>query len=271
MSPAHDLFRQNGCYVARGLLPPGEIAAVLASIERTIRRQLGHIGAPAPQPGLHAALRCLYATDLPRYKSVLAALWRKSDVFGLMRHPSLFSFLRQSFGWADVFLPGGEVALLMASDLQIPDGYFGLGTHQDFASVQGSLDGVVAWIPLTPVDLAGWTIEVALGSHRAGLITDVDHTSIGWEVRPADAADANWIAIEAEPGDVVFMSVFTLHRSLREGAADRMRLALSTRFDNAEEPTFEARAYPTAYQRTVKRDLYVPDFPTPAQMAALFG
>ena len=67
------------------------------------------------------------------------------------------------------------------------------------------------------------------------------------------------------------MSVFTLHRSLREGAADRMRLALSTRFDNAEEPTFEARAYPTAYQRTVKRDLYVPDFPSPAQMAALFG
>lgn len=271
MSPELETLRQDGFYVARGVLPPREAAAVLAGVHRTITDQLRAIGAPADTDDLHEALRRLHAGDIERYKRVLGALWRKADVAALTRHPAILGFLQRAFGWRDVFLPGGEVALLMAEDLKIPGGYFGLGAHQDFPSVQGSLDGVVAWIPLTPVDRDSWTIEVIPGSHRRGLITDVDETRSGWEVRPRQLEDAEWLPVEAAPGDVVFLSVFTVHRSRREGDPARMRLALSTRFDNGAEPTFVDRAYPTAYQRTVHRDQYVADFPSAAQVKALFG
>jgi hypothetical protein len=50
-----------------------------------------------------------------------------------------------------------------------------------------------------------------------------------------------------------------------------MRLALSTRFDNGAEPTFIARGYPTAYQRSVHREQFVSDFPTAAQIKSVFG
>ncbi len=271
MSKAWDELRHTGFCVARGLLPVSDAQRVLDSIHRSIIGQLGYCGVNAFGAELHESLRMLHRVSLDRYKSTLAALWRKADVAALMRHPALFAFLRQEFGWQDVFLPGGEVALLMAADLKIPGGYFGFGAHQDFPSVQGSLDGVVAWIPLTAVDADSWTIEVLPASHWQGLIQDVDRTANGWEISPAQIEEADWQPLDAAVGDVVFMSVFTVHRSKRDGDERRMRLALSTRFDNADDPSFIARAFPTAYQRSVHRDLYVSDFPTPQQLASVFG
>ena len=188
-----------------------------------------------------------------------------------MHHSALFDFLREVFGWREVFLPGGEVVLIVAGDLRIPGGYFGLGPHQDFPSVQGSLDGLVAWIPLTDVDRNSHTLEVVPGSHRRGLITQVEHTRNGWEIPPDQLSTAEWQPIEATPGDVAFLSVFMIHRTAPVGDPGRLRIALSTRFDNAAEPTFIARSYPTAYQRQVRRDQYLPDFPTAAQINDLFG
>jgi hypothetical protein len=271
MRPELESFRRDGFLVVSKLLPPNHVAAVLDSINRTIRDQLRYLDVPVRSADLYAALRALHAADIDRYKMTLGALWRKEDVSALMRHPELIEFLHAAFGWHDVFLPGGEVALLMAADLKIPGGYFGLDAHQDFPSVQGSLDGIVAWIPLTDVDRNSWPIEVAPGSHRRGLITEVDKTPAGWQVRPAELADVEWVAVEAAAGDVVFMSVFTMHRSAREGDPRRLRIALSTRFDNGAEPTFIARGYPTAYQRNVHREQYLANFPDAAQIAALFG
>ena len=270
MTKAWDEFRRNGFCVARGLLPTTDARTVLDSIHRSIIAQLDYCGVNAEGAGLHESLRRLHRADIDRYKRTLSALWRKADVAALMRHPALFAFLRQEFGWQDVFLPGGEVALLMAADLKIPGGYFGLGAHQDFPSVQGSLDGVVAWIPLTAVDADGWTIEVLPASHWRGLIQDVDHTVSGWEIRAAQIEGADWQPVVAAVGDVVFMSVFTVHRSKREGDETRLRLALSTRFDNADEASFIARGFPSAYQRSVHRDLYLPDYPSPQQLAGIF-
>lgn len=270
MGEERESLRRDGYFLARGILPEADVAAVVDSVHRTICDQLQAAGAHG-EADLHAALRSLFAADLDRYQRVVAALWRKADVSGLMRHPALFAFLREALGFSDIFLPGGEVAVLMAEDLKIPGGYFGFAPHQDFPSVQGSLDGVVAWIPLNDIDLDGWPLEVAPGSHRRGLITDVQESRNGWEVQPSQLRGLEWRPIEASIGDVIFISMFTLHRSRREGDPARMRLALSTRFDNGAEPTFIDRAYPTAYQRTVHRDQYVEGFPTEQQIKSLFG
>jgi len=187
-----------------------------------------------------------------------------------MHHPRLFEFMREALGWEDVFLPGGDVVFIMAADLEIPGGYFGLDAHQDFPSVQGSLDALVAWIPLSDVDRRGYPIELVAGSHRRGLITEVDETATGWNIRAEQLLQAKWQPIVVSAGDVVFMSVFTIHRSVLIADPGRLRIALSTRFDNAAEPTFIARAYPTAYKRQVHRDQYVPDFPTAEQIRQLF-
>ena len=50
----------------------------------------------------------------------------------------------------------------------------------------------------------------------------------------------------------------------------KCRLAVSTRFDNANEVTFRARCYPSAYERIVHRAQYFPGFPAREQIEAIF-
>ncbi len=260
-------LRRDGFTVVRQLMPPTAAAAALRSISRTVADQLSQVNLAVPGD-LHAQLRALHSADLDRYKRTLGALWRKADIMDVMRHEALFAFVRSAFGWDDIFLPGGDVLLLMASDLKIPDGYFGVGAHQDFPSVQGSLDGLVVWIPLTDVDTDAFPLEVIPGSHRRGLVTAVDETSNGWRITDAYLDQMTFQPVSAKTGDVVFMSGFTIHRSGLSGS--RLRIALSTRFDNASEPSFIARGYPTAYQRSVHREQFVPGFPSAEDIATLW-
>jgi ectoine hydroxylase-related dioxygenase (phytanoyl-CoA dioxygenase family) len=242
------------------------MSATLESIRRTIADQLIHLGLNAPND-IHGALRALHGADIERYKRTLGALWRKADIAAAMKHQSIMAFLSNSLGWKDVFLPGGDVVLLMANDLKIPDGYFGLRAHQDYPSVQGSLDGLVAWTPITNAGSDNFPLEVVPGSHRLGLVTDVEETRNGWQIPESKLNDFQ--AVEAEAGDVVFMSYFTVHRSGLEG--NGLRIALSTRFDNASESTYINRSYPTAYQRSVHREQYVKGFPKLEDLAPIWS
>ena len=70
--------------------------------------------------------------------------------------------------------------------------------------------------------------------------------------------------------DVIFMSMFTVHRSSTNGTEGKYRLAVSTRFDNADEKIYVERCYPSAYERTVHRKQYFSDFPSREQVDAVF-
>ena len=59
-----------------------------------------------------------------------------------------------------------------------------------------------------------------------------------------------------EVGDVIFMSNFTVHRSSKKGD-NRLRMACSTRYDNANEEAFIERCYPSAYIRSVERKIII--------------
>jgi hypothetical protein len=234
--------------------------------------QLNHLGEGVQKDiDLFSSLKKLHKKDLDRYKRVLGSFWRHETIFSLMHSPEIVNFLKSQFGWSGMFLPGGQVVLVMSDELKIPDGYFGLVPHQDFPSVQGSLNGVVVWIPLTDVDESNFTMEVIPKSHSKGLLTMIDRGSSTWEVSPSEYDAKSFIPIKAKVGDVVFMSMFTIHRSSIVGLPGRFRLALSTRFDNETEPTYIDRAYPTAYIRTVHREQFVKNFPSQEQVTDIFS
>lgn len=153
---------------------------------------------------------------------------------------------------------------VMGDRLRIPGGYHGFGAHQDWPTLQGSLDTVTVWIPLTPVGPENFTMEVAPGSHKSGLYPSERKDNI-FEVQ---GEITNWTPIVAQTGDVVFMSAFTVHRSSQEGAG--LRIASSMRYENAAEPTFVERGYPFAHKRVVQQDLITPDFPTAEQVRRIF-
>jgi len=187
-----------------------------------------------------------------------------------MHSNKITGFLREKFNWDDIYVPGGQVVHIMADELQIPNGYFGLVPHQDFPSVQGSLGGVVVWLPLVDVDKDNYPLEVIPGSNRRGLLPSFENTNSTWEINPDQYNENDFVPAEVNVGDVIFMSLFTIHRSSKRGTAGRIRLAASTRFDNASEPSFIKRCYPTAYIRTVQREQYFKDFPSISEVNKVF-
>jgi ectoine hydroxylase-related dioxygenase (phytanoyl-CoA dioxygenase family) len=142
------------------------------------------------------------------------------------------------------------VVHIQADCLRIPNGYFGLAAHQDFPSVQGSLDGFVVWIPLVDIDKERYPLEVIPESHKEGVLPSIENSDSILEINPGIYNESDFISVECEIGDVVFMSNFTVHRSSQHGN-DKLRLACSTRYDNANEKTFIDRCYPSGYQRSV--------------------
>lgn len=251
--PPRQAYEQAGYYVAKGLMPLERVHDCLLDLNTVFSDQLR--ARTIADPGeLFERAQALFRADLAQYKKVLASLWRLHSVGNLFAQPCIGAYLKQVFSFATIFEPGGQSVHLQSHALRIPDGYFGLAPHQDWPSVQGSLDGLVAWVPLCRVDADTYPLEIVPGSHLHGLrAPDDGNAADKWVVR--QYADSEYVPVCVEPGDVVFFSNFTIHRSGLQGPAQHIRIACSSRFDNGSEASFIERGYPTAYTRGVHRPL----------------
>src|SRR5207237_1140060 len=67
-------------------------------------------------------------------------------------------------------MPTSPVLHVMSDQLRIPDGYFGVSTHQDWPSIQGGLDTLTMWMPLMDVDERNYPLDVIPRSHLRGVL-----------------------------------------------------------------------------------------------------
>jgi phytanoyl-CoA hydroxylase len=156
----------------------------------------------------------------------------------------------------------------MTGDLKIPDGYHKTPAHQEWRSMQGSLDSIVFWVPTTPVSAKSNPMEFVPKSHLLGLLDTVEHIMTP-AVSDPRIADDKFIPIPAEPGDVIFFSSFMVHRTSDEDDG-LVRIALSGRFNNAKEKTYVDHGYPTPYKYSYRTDLIHEGFPTLSDLATIF-
>lgn len=273
---ALERYRRDGCAVVPQLVPIAALDAVASDIAVVVRQSLRRLGAaalsseahPDDADALHTDLQTLLHADVKAY---LAALRHAAKLLSLARLAvsAPFEDLTRALAMVSPSLPTTPVLHVMSERLRVPDGYFGLETHQDWPSIQGGLDTFTAWVPLFDVGIAQFPLEVIPGSHRAGLLPGRARAN-ATEIDPAHYDAGAFTRLAARRGDVVIFTTFTIHRTAVQDCQG-FRLACSTRYENAAEPTFVARGYPTAYRRSVERDLMVADFPTPAQVAQALG
>ena len=248
-------FNNDGFLIAKDLIDKNEIKAVTLNIKKTFDHVLESVGS-SPGVDLKESMQRLFDVSIEKYLAVTSSLWRKQVVSDFLNFPSIRNYLFDNFGWRDIYLPGGQVAHVMGDKLKIPGGYYGISVHQDWPSVGGSRDGLVIWIPLMDVDQNNYPLEVIAGSHKYGMYPLKGDEHSPWEIDPKSYAVNEFEAVKVQEGDVIFMSYFTVHRTGLSSKGDgSFRIALSTRYDNADEESFIQRGYPTAYTRSVNRIL----------------
>ena len=264
-------YLAEGYVVARGILDRTELASINEEIAELFAIQLRRLDLPVEPGSSREAFKTnavrLLRTDVPTYISTARLTQNLPSVNRLLICDTILDFSRQ-LGIALPVISTRASIHLMTGDLKIPNGYHKSPPHQDWRSMQGSLDSIVYWIPTTPVSATSNPLEVVPKSHLLGLLNTVEHIMTPTVSDPR-ITDDSYVPVAVDPGDVIFFSSFMVHRT-SERDDGLVRIALSGRLNNAREKTYVEHGYPTPYKYSYRTDLMFPDFPSLAEVGTIF-
>ena len=263
-------YKREGFAISKNLIPKNLSQKLLNDVYKIFHLQLSrfesNIEQDSPQ-NLYQEMQRLLNNDLDAYLGAARRCAKLVSLQHYLSHQNILNCLDQ----LEIKLPTivTEPILHISSDkLIIPGGYAGFETHQDWPSIQGSLDCVVVWAPLHEITKDNFPLQVIPQSHKQGLMSGKTNANL-YEIDPQLYDESHFISVEVQPGDVVFMSSWTLHRT---GILNShgFRISCSSRYDNSIEPNFIDRGFPCAYKRSVDRELITPNFPSTEEIRNIY-
>lgn len=264
-------LNRDGVVVLRKFFDGTEPGDLVESFREIFRRQMRRHDLPAADKSGSAfdrSLADLFQESMPSYLAAAKLTQYLPALHRLGVSAPLLDAL-SGLGLRHPVISTRPVVHIVSEALKVPGGYHRTPPHQDWRSVQGSLDAMVAWLPLVTAGADNAPLEVIPGSHRNGLLPSEPH-AFGNRVQAAAIEGETFQAIEAEPGDLVLFSMFLVHRT-GTAQGDGVRWAVSFRYNNLDEPSFAARNYPNPYIYKPREDLLADDFPGRADLDRIFG
>lgn len=149
------------------------------------------------------------------------------------------------------------------------EGHYKTPIHQDWRSMQGSLNSVVVWIPLVDINKDLGAVEFIPKSHKLGLLNTITDE---WFRRIDDERlnERDFIAPDVNIGDLVLFSAYTIHRS-GDNITDKIRWSMHFRYNDAAEKTYIERGMPHPYVvYRPNQDIISPNFPNTEELNRVF-
>ncbi|MFP3553210.1 phytanoyl-CoA dioxygenase family protein [Paraburkholderia sp. SIMBA_049] len=266
-----DQYLDEGYCVARNLIPVAELESINREIAELFATQLRRLGQPVvpgeSREAFHRNAIALLQADVPTYINTARITQMLPSVHRLLISEPIMKLVK-GLG-IDFPVISTRVSIHFMSDhLKIPNGYHKTPPHQDWRSIQGSLDCIVLWIPTTPVSARSHALEVVPKSHLLGLLPTAEHIMTPTVDAPSVTPD-RFVPVPVQPGDAIAFSSFLVHRTGEQGDG-LARIALSGRFNNAVESTFVKHGYPTPYSYSYRKDLMFENFPTIEDLQSVF-
>ncbi|MBL8701679.1 MAG: phytanoyl-CoA dioxygenase family protein [Alphaproteobacteria bacterium] len=219
---------RDGYLLVRGLLPVEAVAEVQAQVG-TFVREAGWLRRDRPVTDAVADLDGFCVDPDPTYLATLRRINRLEAYHALKHHPALVDLLERMLGGA-VF-PHPRV--LMRNIFPAREEYT-TKAHQDYPNVQGSTEVYTAWIPLIDCPLEVGPLQVAVGSHRAG-VYDFDIGAGAGGIEIVDPLVGRWAGSPMRVGDVLFFHSMTVHKGL-PNRSTRLRMSMDVRYQRVDEP-----------------------------------
>jgi phytanoyl-CoA hydroxylase len=267
-------YREQGFAVCRRLFRPDEIGAILAEAKGVFAAQMRRHGLlsgyEVGDEMFTEGMFRLFDLDLPAFIHCGKQAQHLISLHRLSVDPRILDELH-SLGLAWPNISTRPVLYFNHRRLAKKEVYWRLALHQDWRSMQGSLDAVVVWLPLVAVDRALGALEVVAGSHRWGLLAAdiVDGYGHITEAVQDRVASAGLQSVELTPGDALFFSAFLVHRS-GTNVTDLIRWSCHFRYNNLRDATFVERGFPNPYTYAPGAELLTPGFPTRAEVEQAF-
>lgn len=264
-------YRKDGFVLLKGFFPAEEIALVHADAKEIFTlqmRRLGIVSSKEPtESEFEAGMSQLFQTDLPAFTNCGKQAQHLISLHRLSLDERIVATLK-ALGLEFPNISTRPLLYFNAERLAKKEVYWRLDVHQDWRSMQGSLDSVVVWLPLVDIDKSLGALEVYPGSHLWGLL-DAEMAD-GYGHLRSDLDKARLIAIEVERGDALFFSTLLVHQS-GTNVSTSIRWSCHFRYNNLRDPTFIARGFPHPYLYQPQEDLITPDFPTASEVRKTFA
>ncbi len=262
-------FDRDGYVLLPGAIDRAPLQIVLEQCRDLIHRQLRrHGGKVDPDAAPDVALLDLFRIAMPSYLAAAKLTQYLPSLHRLGTSDAVLGLLGR-LGIVHPVISTRPVMHIVGEELRVPGGYHRTPPHQDWRSVQGSLDAVVVWLPLVEAGSDSAPLEVIPGSHRHGLYP-AQSDPFGNRVADGAVDEADFLPVLAAPGDVVVFSMFLVHRTGARQSSG-VRWSASFRYNNLDEPSFAERDFPNPYIYRPREDLLVPDFPATEDLQDIFG
>ena len=206
-----------------------------------------------------AGLYQLFKSDLPTFINCGKQVQHLIGLHQLSLNDKLIEFIKQ-MGLEFPIISTRPVLFFNSKFLATKETFWKTPPHQDWKSIQGSINSVVLWIPLLDIDVKLGALEVIPKSHKLGLLYDETVDGFGM-VTEEYRKDELYVPLEVSKGDIVLFSQFLIHRS-GNNSTKSIRWSCHFRYNDLEEDTFIERGFPHNYNYGPKEDIIHPNFDT---------
>ena len=270
MASLRKTYKEQGYVYCPGFFPVEEIAALRADAKDIFIRQMRAAGLVGSGPIAEREFEAAMARFFQQDQAAFINCGKTSQhLISLHRLSLWYSLIEQisNLGLSQPVICTRPVLYFNCRTLASQECYYKSPPHQDWRSMQGSLNALVVWVPLVDIDRALGTLEIIPGSHTAGLQPSVPDE---WYRQIPDTRDADYVAVPVKAGDALFFSAFLIHRS-GDNVTDSIRWSCHFRYNDLAEPTFLARKFPSPYTYKPQQELITQDFPSPALLRDAFA
>lgn len=144
--------------------------------------------------------------------------------------------------------------------------FYKVPAHQDWRSMQGSLNSMVVWIPLADVPEELGALTIVPESHKMGLLESTENP---WFRQIKEVLPGDFKSVEVKAGDALFFSSFLVHAS-GNNVLDKIRWSTHFRYNDLNENSFIERGYPHPYIYKPVQELITPNFPLITDIEKIF-
>jgi Phytanoyl-CoA dioxygenase (PhyH) len=220
-------MRRDGCLFLPGLLPREAVAAVQRQVG-AIARDVGWLRRDHAVEDAIADMSGFCVDPEPTYLTTLRRINRLEDYHALKHHPVLIGLFERMLGGA--ILPHPRV--LMRNIFPEREEYT-TKAHQDYPNVQGTTEVYTAWMPLIDCPMNVGPLQIAAGSHTAG-VYDFDIAAGAGGIEIKDPLEGRWVSGDFVSGDVLLFHSMTVHKGV-PNRSERLRMSMDVRYQLVSE------------------------------------
>jgi ectoine hydroxylase-related dioxygenase (phytanoyl-CoA dioxygenase family) len=269
-------YKKNGYLLLRNFFPPDTITVILQEAKTIFLKQFYQKGyiqsvvlSEINEEQFNECLYRLFKEDIECLSNCGKQAQHLISLHTLSLQPAVIELLK-AVGITRPVISTRPVMFFNHPRLAQQKVFYKVDAHQDWRSMQGSLNSVVIWLPLVDINKDLGALEIIPGSHLSGLLTDHIESGFGMVKLTEEEEQQQLHSVEVEVGDILLFSSFLIHQS-GENITNKPRWSCHFRYNDLDEKTFIQRKYAHPYVYKPAEELITPGFPSPEDMQNIFS